>query len=138
MNTIKDTILFAMNARKKAYTPYSHFKVGACLVAKNGQIFTGCNIENAGYSSTNCAERTAFFKAVSEGVQEFDSITIIGGSEKKGIQDFCPPCGVCLQVMMEFCDPEKFQIILAKSNEEYQIYTLKDLLPHGFGRANLS
>ena len=94
--------------------------------------------ENAGYSSTNCAERTAFFKAVSEGVQEFDSITIIGGSEKKGIQDFCPPCGVCLQVMMEFCDPEKFQIILAKSNEEYQIYTLKDLLPHGFGRANLS
>ena len=89
MNTIKDTIQFAMNARKKAYTPYSHFKVGACLVAKNGQIFTGCNIENAGYSSTNCAERTAFFKAVSEGVQEFDSITIIGGSEKKGIQDFC-------------------------------------------------
>ena len=65
MNTIKDTIQFAMNARKKAYTPYSHFKVGACLVAKNGQIFTGCNIENAGYSSTNCAERTAFFKAVS-------------------------------------------------------------------------
>ena len=138
MNTIKDTIQFAMNARKKAYTPYSHFKVGACLVAKNGQIFTGCNIENAGYSSTNCAERTAFFKAVSEGVQEFDSITIIGGSEEKEIQDFCPPCGVCLQVMMEFCDPEKFQIILAKSNEEYQIYTLKDLLPHGFGLANLS
>lgn len=99
---------------------------------KNGQIFTGCNIENAGIRQRICAERTAFFKAVSEGVKEFDSITIIGGSEKKGIQDFCPPCGVCLQVMMEFCDPEKFQIILAKSNEEYQIYTLKDLLPHGF------
>ena len=138
MNTIKDTIQFAMNARKKAYTPYSHFKVGACLVAKNGQIFTGCNIENAGYSSTNCAERTAFFKAVSEGVQEFDSITIIGGSEKKGIQDFCPPCGVCLQVMMEFCDYETFPIILGTSPKDYKIMTLKEILPLGFGPKNLN
>ena len=138
MNTIKDTIQFAMNARKKAYTPYSHFKVGACLVAKNGQIFTGCNIENAGYSSTNCAERTAFFKAISEGVQEFDSITIIGGSEKKGIQDFCPPCGVCLQVMMEFCDYETFPIILGTSPKDYKIMTLKEILPLGFGPKNLN
>ena len=135
---IEKLIDTAIEQLKFSYTPYSNFKVGAALLTKSGKIYTGCNIENAGYSSTNCAERTAFFKAVSEGVQEFDSITIIGGSEKKGIQDFCPPCGVCLQVMMEFCDPEKFQIILAKSNEEYQIYTLKDLLPHGFGRANLS
>ena len=135
---MEELIAKAIDAREKAYTPYSHFKVGVCLKAKNGETFQGCNIENSSYPATNCAERTAFFKAVSEGVQEFDSITIIGGSEKKGIQDFCPPCGVCLQVMMEFCDPEKFQIILAKSNEEYQIYTLKDLLPHGFGRGNIS
>ena len=132
MNTIKDTIQFAMNARKKAYTPYSHFKVGACLVAKNGQIFTGCNIENAGYSSTNCAERTAIFKAVSEGITDFSCIVIVGGREDEK-PDFCPPCGICRQVMAEFCDPETFQIILAKSEKEYKTYLLKELLPLSFG-----
>lgn len=119
-----------------SYTPYSHFKVGAALLAKNGTIYTGCNIENAAYTPTNCAERTAFFKAVSEGVREFDAICIVGGKEGV-LEDFAPPCGVCRQVMMEFCQPEEFQIILAKGKDDYQIYTLKDLMPQGFGPGNL-
>lgn len=119
-----------------SYTPYSHFKVGAALLAKNGTIYTGCNIENAAYTPTNCAERTAFFKAVSEGVREFDAICIVGGKEGV-LEDFAPPCGVCRQVMMEFCQPDEFQIILAKGKEEYQIYTLKDMMPQGFGPGNL-
>ena len=119
-----------------SYTPYSHFKVGAALLAKNGTIYTGCNIENAAYTPTNCAERTAFFKAVSEGVREFDAICIVGGKEGV-LVDFAPPCGVCRQVMMEFCQPEEFQIILAKGKDDYQIYTLKDLMPQGFGPGNL-
>ncbi len=119
-----------------SYTPYSHFKVGAALLAKNGTIYTGCNIENAAYTPTNCAERTAIFKAVSEGVREFDAICIVGG--KDGVlEEFAPPCGVCRQVMMEFCQPDEFQIILAKGKEDYQIYTLKDLMPQGFGPGNL-
>lgn len=119
-----------------SYTPYSHFKVGAALLAKNGTIYTGCNIENAAYTPTNCAERTAFFKAVSEGVREFDAICIVGGKEAV-LEDFAPPCGVCRQVMMEFCQPDEFQIILAKGKDDYQIYTLKDLMPQGFGPGNL-
>ncbi len=133
---IQTLIETAMEQLVFSYTPYSHFKVGAALLAKNGTIYTGCNIENAAYTPTNCAERTAIFKAVSEGVREFDAICIVGG--KDGVlEDFAPPCGVCRQVMMEFCQPDKFQIILAKGKEEYQIYTLKDLMPQGFGPGNL-
>ena len=106
------------------------------MLTKNGQIYTGCNIENAAYTPTNCAERTAIFKAVSEGVREFDTICIVGG--KDGIlTEYTAPCGVCRQVMMEFCDPETFRIILAIDKEYYDIYTLKDLLPLGFGLRNL-
>lgn len=119
-----------------SYTPYSHFKVGAALLAKNGRVYTGCNIENAAYTPTNCAERTAIFKAVSEGVREFEAICIIGGPEGR-IVDYTPPCGVCRQVMMEFCQPEEFQIILAKGKDDYRIYKLKDLMPQGFGPGNL-
>lgn len=119
-----------------SYAPYSHFKVGAALLAADGKIYTGCNIENAAYTPTNCAERTAFFKAVSEGVRGFSAICIVGG--KEGVtEDFAPPCGVCRQVMMEFCDPDTFLIILAKGKEEYQICTLKELLPQGFGPGSL-
>ena len=126
----------AAKARENAYTPYSHFRVGAALLASSGKIYTGCNIENAAYTPTNCAERTAFFKAVSEGVKEFDAICIVGG--KDGVlTEYAPPCGVCRQVMMEFCDPETFQIILATDLEHYDIYTLKELLPLGFGPGNL-
>ena len=120
-----------------SYTPYSNFKVGAALLAKNGTVYGGCNIENAAYGPTNCAERTAFFKAVSEGVRTFDAICVVGGKEGV-LTEYAAPCGVCRQVMMEFCDPETFRIILATSREQYNIYTLKELLPLGFGPNNLA
>ena len=126
----------AFLAQQQAYAPYSEFLVGAALLTEDGKIYRGCNIENAAYSPGNCAERTAFFKAVSEGVKEFDAICIVGG--KDGVlTEYAPPCGVCRQVMMEFCDPEEFQIILATDVEHYDIYTLKELLPLGFGPGNL-
>ena len=133
---ISKLIETAMEQLKFSYTPYSNFKVGASLLTKNGQIYTGCNIENAAYTPTNCAERTAFFKAVSEGVREFEAICVVGG--KDGIlTDYASPCGVCRQVMMEFCDPETFQIILATGKEQYEVFTLKEILPLGFGPKNL-
>ena len=119
-----------------SYTPYSGFKVGAALLTKKEEIYTGCNIENASYTPTNCAERTAIFKAVSEGVRDFQAICIVGG--KNGVlTEYAAPCGVCRQVMMEFCDPETFQIILAVDKEKYDIFTLNELLPLGFGPSNL-
>ena len=133
---IEKLIDTAIEQLKFSYTPYSNFKVGAALLAKNGEIFTGCNIENASYTPTNCAERTAFFKAVSEGVREFRAICIVGGKDGK-LTEFTAPCGVCRQVMMEFCDPKTFQIILAVDKERYEIYTLEELMPLGFGPLNL-
>lgn len=133
----KELIRLALEARQMAYTPYSNFKVGAALLGKNGVVYKGCNIENSAYTPTNCAERTAFFKAVSEGVYEFEAIAIVGGAKDSQQLDYCAPCGVCRQVMMEFCDYDTFEIILAKNEEEYQVYKLKDLLPLGFGPANL-
>ncbi len=136
-NQIEKLIDTAIGMTKMAYTPYSDFKVGAALLAKNGTVYTGCNIENAGYTPSNCAERTAFFKAVSEGVREFDAICVVGG--KGGVlTQFAAPCGVCRQVMMEFCEPETFQIILAVDKENYKIITLEELLPMGFGPRDLS
>ena len=132
---IEEMIDLAIRQLEHSYVPYSHFHVGAALLAKNGTYYTGCNIENAAYTPTNCAERTAFFKAVSEGVREFQAICIVGG--KDGVlTEYAAPCGVCRQVMMEFCEPD-FEIIVAKSETEYKVYTLKELLPEGFGRANL-
>ena len=134
---IKKLAQESIAAKEFAYTPYSHFRVGAALLTKDGGIYRGCNIENAAYTPTNCAERTAFFKAVSEGVKEFDAICIVGG--KGGVvTEYAPPCGVCRQVMMEFCDPETFQIILAIDAKQYDIYTLKEMLPKGFGPSNLT
>ena len=126
----------AIEQLKFSYTPYSNFKVGAALLAENGEIYTGCNIENASYTPTNCAERTAFFKAVSEGVHDFQAICIVGGKEGK-LTEYTAPCGVCRQVMMEFCNPKTFQIILAVDKERYEIYTLEELMPLGFGPLNL-
>lgn len=134
---IEEMIEQAIEQLKFSYTPYSDFKVGTALLGKNGKIYTGCNIENAAYSPTNCAERTAFFKAVSEGEREFQAICIVGGKSGK-ITEYTAPCGVCRQVMMEFCDPEDFQVILAIDKAQYQIYTLKELLPQGFGVMNLN
>ncbi|MBO5292918.1 MAG: cytidine deaminase [Lachnospiraceae bacterium] len=126
-----------MEARQKSYSPYSHFQVGAALLTKGGKIYVGCNIENAAYTPTNCAERTAFFSAVSAGEREFAAIAVCGSPEGEVVQ-YASPCGVCRQVMMEFCDPQEFRIILVKSEEEYEIYTLGELLPEGFGPGNLA
>ena len=126
----------ALGQLKYSYTPYSGFKVGAALLADNGKIYTGCNIENAAYTPSNCAERTAFFKAVSEGITKFKAICIVGGKDGV-VTEYTPPCGVCRQVMMEFCNPETFQVILAVDDRRYHMYRLKELLPHGFGPFNL-
>ena len=119
----------AFDAQKHCYTPYSNFNVGAALLCKSGEIYQGCNIENAAYTPTNCAERTAFFKA----------IAIVGNKAgiKPGDGDFCAPCAVCRQVMAEFCDLKTFKVIIAKSTEEYLEYTLDELLPLAFTGKNL-
>ena len=126
----------AFEVREKAYTPYSHHKVGAALLGKNGQIYLGCNIENAAFTPSNCAKRTAVFKAVSEGQLEFDAIAVVGGMEDAEELDYCAPCGVCRQVLREFCDND-FEIILAKDVEHRKTLTLKEILPLGFGPENL-
>lgn len=133
---IEKLIDTAIEQLEFSYTPYSNFKVGAALLTKSGKIYTGCNIENASYTPTNCAERTAFFKAVSEGVRDFQAICIVGGKDGK-LTEYTAPCGVCRQVMMEFCNPKTFQIILAVDKERYEIYTLEELMPLGFGPLNL-
>lgn len=134
--SLKEEIIKTIENLKYSYSPYSNFRVSALLVSKDDRYFTGVNIESASYSPTNCAERTAFFKAVSEGVKEFKRIIIVGG--KDGIiEKYTSPCGVCRQVMMEFCNPKTFEIIIAKSEDDYLKYTLEELLPLGFGPANL-
>ena len=125
----------AFEAARMSYAPYSGFNVGAALLTKSGKIFRGCNIENGAFTPTNCGERTAIFKAVSEGETEFAAICIVGGADvKNGVKpvDYTAPCGVCRQVMAEFCDPEEFLVILAKDVDDYQLYRLGELLPHGF------
>ena len=130
-----DLVKKAIQMLNFSYAPYSHFHVGAALLTKDGRIFTGCNVENAAFGPSNCAERTAIFKAVSEGCKDFSAIAIVGGIEGKNgkaeIQDFCPPCGVCRQVLAEFCDKD-FQIILADKEGSQKIFTLGDLLPESF------
>ncbi|MCR4899858.1 MAG: cytidine deaminase [Treponema sp.] len=125
----------AIEMTNRSYAPYSHFHVGSALLAKDGSVWTGCNIENAAYGPSNCAERTAVFKAVSEGVLEFEAIAIAGGPEdqngKPVIQDFCPPCGVCRQVLSEFCKRD-FKIILVNAKGEQKVFTLGELLPQSF------
>ena len=134
---IEELIETAIEMTKMSYSPYSNFKVGAALLAKNGNIYKGCNIENAGYTPSNCAERTAFFKAVSEGVKEFDALAVVGG-QNGVLTQMTAPCGVCRQIMMEFCNPKTFQVIMAVDKEHYKIMTLEELLPMGFGPADLA
>ncbi|MBQ3571498.1 MAG: cytidine deaminase [Clostridia bacterium] len=131
--TDKELMLLAEEARLKAYAPYSGFKVGAALLAKSGKVYLGCNIENAAYTPTNCAERTAFFKAVSEGEFEFEKIAIVGGKEKPS--ELVAPCGVCRQVMAEFCNPS-FEIVLGNS-KNFKKLTLGEMLPCSFTPKNL-
>lgn len=124
----------AVSARKMSYSPYSGFSVGAALLCGDGSVYTGCNIENSAFSPTICAERTAFFKAVSEGRRNFVKIAVVGGRADFDIPEYCcPPCGVCRQVMKEFCTPD-FEIIMAKTVDEYKIMTLSELLPASFDK----
>lgn len=126
-----ETLLsMAKDAMMKAYAPYSGFFVGAALLTKSGKVYTGCNIENGAFSPTNCAERTAFFKAVSEGERDFAAIAVVGGKGGR-ITGLCSPCGVCRQVMQEFCGPD-FLIYMGKENDGYEAITLQELLPYGF------
>lgn len=132
-----------------AYTPYSHHKVGAALLCADGTVVKGCNIENAGYTPTNCAERTAVFKAVSEGKKDFSAIAIVGGMDNLKSLPLCAPCGVCRQVLREFVEPENFKVLLAEvddvtnistlseSQVKIQTMSLAELLPLGFGPENL-
>ena len=124
----------AQGARKHSYSPYSHFRVGAALLTKSGKVYTGCNVENASFSATNCAERTAIFKAVSEGELDFEALAIVGGKEGE-TADFCAPCGVCRQVISEFC-PKDFKIILG-NEDRFKVYTLDELLPLSFSEKDL-
>ena len=123
----------AVRAMQHSWSPYSRFRVGAALLTTDGTVYTGCNIENASFGATNCAERTAIFKAVSEGYTSFVKIAIVGGNVDRPVENFCYPCGVCRQVMMEFCDPDSFEIISATDEDHYRKFTLRELLPEGFG-----
>ena len=137
MNLISETeetelVRQALEARKQAYAPYSGYTVGAALLTVNGHRYLGGNIENASYGATNCAERTAFFKAVSEGERKFTAIAIAGGTAGEDPVEYAYPCGICRQVMQEFCRDD-FVIYVVNSEQDYQRYTLKELLPYGFG-----
>lgn len=120
----------AKKAMMMAYAPYSDYYVGAALLCKNGKVYTGCNIENSAYSPTNCAERTAVFKAVSDGERDFSAIAVCGGY-RGNIEGIFAPCGVCRQVMLEFADPKAFKVVLA-DKEGYEVKTLSELIPFGF------
>ncbi len=135
----KELVFLAIEARKKSYTPYSKFKVGAALLTKNGRVYQGCNIECASYSPTTCAERTALLKAVYDGNLEFSAIAIVGGPETQSdvFSDYSPPCGVCRQFLREFCDPKNMKVIVAKSLDDIKTFTLEELLPLSFGPDNL-
>lgn len=132
----KELVAAAFAAMQNAYAPYSSYKVGAALLSKSGRLYTGCNVENAAYGPTNCAERTAFFKAVSEGEREFVKIAVVGGKDGS-VTDMFMPCGVCRQVMAEFCDGD-FEIIVARSKDDFTSFTLSTILPYGFSKKNIS
>lgn len=135
---VQELIRSATEARKKAYAPYSGYMVGAAVLTNELRIYTGCNIENAAYTPAICAERTAVSKAVSEGKRRFKAIAVVGSPRGDVISQYAFPCGVCRQVLREFCDPDSFFVIVAKSETDYKVYRLKDLLPDGFGPENLS
>lgn len=125
----------AIRARKSAYAPYSRFAVGAALLTAEGRVYTGCNVESAAYTPTCCAKRVAFFKAVSEGERKFAAVAVAGGPQGENPRE-CPPCGVCRQVMEEFCDPASFRVVLISAGKLKTI-TLGELLPFGFGPGSL-
>ena len=131
-----ELICKALEAREHAYVPYSHYAVGAALLSADGQVIQGCNIENASYGATNCAERTAVFQAVAQGMRKFRAIAISGGMEGRQPEDYAYPCGICRQVLQEFAE-ENFKVIVAKNVEDFQEYDLKELLPLGCGGGSI-
>ena len=133
---IKEDIRLALDNIKFSSAPYSNFNVSAVLTTKNGKKFTGVNIESASFTPTICAERVAIFKAVSEGIKKFSRIVVVGGLEGV-VKELTTPCGVCRQVMMDYCDPKTFEIVIAVDEDNYEVYTLEELLPKGFGPKDL-
>ncbi len=131
-----ELVNLAKEARSHAYVPYSGFSVGAALLCKDGKIYQGCNIENAAFGPTVCAERTAFFKAVYDGERDFEAIAVVGGRAGEEITGLFPPCGVCRQVMREFCDPD-FKLYLGRENGAFETMTLGEMLPMSFSPADL-
>ena len=134
--TPEKLVELALEAREHSYCPYSGFAVGAALLCKDGKVYQGCNIENASFSPTICGERTAFFKAIYDGEREFEAIAVAGGKAGEEISALFPPCGVCRQVMREFCDLD-FMIYMAKENGGFEAVTLGDLLPYSFSNADM-
>lgn len=135
--TDEELLVLALEARDHSYSPYSNFAVGAALLTKDGKVYQGCNIENAAFGPTICAERVALFKAVSEDQRDFEKIAIVGGPAGKAPTEDAPPCGVCRQVLREFCNPDEFRILLGTSKEDVHAYLLKELLPESFGPSYL-
>ena len=127
----------ALAAQAAAYAPYSRFRVGAAALAASGRVYAGANVENASYGATVCAERSAIFAAVNAGERRLAALAVAGGPDA-GVADFCPPCGICRQVMREFCDPERFHVVVARSAADFKVYTLAQLLPESFGPASLA
>ena len=132
----RDLIGRAMEMVNMAYAPYSHFRVGAAVLAESGKTYGGANVENASYGATVCAERNAIAAAVNAGERKLAAIAICGGRDGK-VADYCPPCGMCRQVMREFCDPKAFKVIVAKSADDFRVFTLDGLLPESFGPDHL-
>ncbi len=133
----EDLIKIAKDHLKNSYAPYSGFNVSAAVLMDSGRVYTGVNVENASYPAGICAERNAIFNAIGCGEKRIKAIAIVGGHNFK-IETFCPPCGICRQVMREFCDPKAMRVIIAKSEEDYREMTLEELLPESFGPENLS
>ena len=133
----RELVKLALEARERTYAPYSHFAVGAALLCEDGSVYQGCNIENAAYTPSCCAERTAFARALYDGKRSFAAIAVAGGPEGKPTTDYCAPCGVCRQVMREFCNPKTFRIVLGRSNGEPRTHLLGELFPESFGPDNL-
>ena len=131
----KDLFLLAKDAMKNSYAPYSNYNVGATLLCKNGNTYKGCNIENASYSLTNCAERTALFSAISNGEKEFEAICIVGGKNGE-ITDYAMPCGACRQALAEFCNKD-FKVYIGLDEDNIKAYTLNELLPYSFNKTKL-
>ncbi|MDP4110310.1 MAG: cytidine deaminase [Bacillota bacterium] len=132
MEEYKKLLETAIESRKLSYSPYSHFAVGAALLCSDGTVYTGCNIENAAYSPSICAERVAIFKALSENRRDFKAIAIAGGKSGEDFDGLCPPCGVCRQVLQEFCSPSDFEVILGSSGDNMKVLRLSEIFPFAF------